>query len=333
MTKFDDVGWHLDAALEAGKPEENAGVHIGLYLAWAIRRDMANRANFLAEDLDQLTAGTLSGTDLLETIDNKLTSDDFNREGTAFTDWYYARYLDDYGLAFGSVADYAVHDDASSTLVIEPILDGRYREWVDAGRPAPNPSAVPDVPLGPISVAMPDLDQIDPQLAARYREQIESVAKEMGWNIVQLQPPPSPHDAPELEQLVPAEFASQMRMESRAGLFLLPPRLKADLKEWGIDQKATAMANGIGGSGQQTVTLTIWSIPGIDAARLFAVMPKVVRQPGAQCALRKAGNTEVYWCSRPEFASAGWARDGLIFYGSCPTAAVLENLISATLAQ
>ena len=30
--KYDDIEWHVDGAVDAGQPEENAGLHIGLYL-------------------------------------------------------------------------------------------------------------------------------------------------------------------------------------------------------------------------------------------------------------------------------------------------------------
>ena len=40
MTVYDKLDWHLDAALSAGKPEENAFSHIGLYLGWLVRNEV-----------------------------------------------------------------------------------------------------------------------------------------------------------------------------------------------------------------------------------------------------------------------------------------------------
>src|SRR5690349_15012547 len=40
VTSYDRIDWHLDSAIAAGQPEENAFAHIGLYLAWLIRHDL-----------------------------------------------------------------------------------------------------------------------------------------------------------------------------------------------------------------------------------------------------------------------------------------------------
>ncbi len=62
--KYDDVDWHIDGAIEAGQPEEQAFAHIGLYLSWLIRHDMHNPPMFPREHVASLKRGAMTGSDL-----------------------------------------------------------------------------------------------------------------------------------------------------------------------------------------------------------------------------------------------------------------------------
>ena len=46
MASYDKLDWHLDAAVAAGRLEENAFTHIGIYLAWLIRNNLHDPESF-----------------------------------------------------------------------------------------------------------------------------------------------------------------------------------------------------------------------------------------------------------------------------------------------
>lgn len=106
------------------------------------------------------------------------------------------------------------------------------------------------------------------------------------------------------------------------------PKIRKHLQELGTDKRAVAVAHAMAATGDGTVTVTICSIPGIDQARLNNLVPTIAKQPGARCAERTVGNETVYWCDRPEFQTATWARDGMVFYVSAISAARLVEMIA-----
>ncbi len=160
MGWFDRVDWHVDAAVDAGNPPENAFTHIGLYLAWAIRHDLHAPAAFDPDHIAAVKAGSMTGSDLADDIDGKLGRADFDREGAAFTEARYPDFLDAYSTEFADERDYSVVDDEAAYARIEPLLDRLYADWVAAGRP-PRP---PD----PLSEASPEPGAGSPIDRARF---------------------------------------------------------------------------------------------------------------------------------------------------------------------
>jgi hypothetical protein len=135
--KYDDVDYHDSAALEAGQPYEAAFVHIGLYLAWLIKRDLHDPRWFLADLVHALKAGSIRPTGLLNEVDGKLTSDLMTPEAISFTDARYKDYLAAYDTLFADRPDYSVRDDDESVARVGDLLDRLYGEWVAGGWPAP----------------------------------------------------------------------------------------------------------------------------------------------------------------------------------------------------
>ncbi|MCA1570346.1 MAG: hypothetical protein LC798_08540 [Chloroflexi bacterium] len=81
MTIYDRLDWHVDTAVSSGQPPENAFIHIGFYLAWLIRHDLHDPRHFPPEHVDAVKQGDMTGSDLADDIDAKLTSLDLNAEG------------------------------------------------------------------------------------------------------------------------------------------------------------------------------------------------------------------------------------------------------------
>jgi hypothetical protein len=65
---------------------ESAFAHIGLYLPWLIRHDMIKPEFFADEDVAEVKAGTMTGSDLQSDVDSKLFSRDYlvRRSGRSF---------------------------------------------------------------------------------------------------------------------------------------------------------------------------------------------------------------------------------------------------------
>ena len=81
-------------------------------------------------------------------------------EGRAFTDAYYGRYLDDFGVVFADQGVYGVTRDEDAFEQIARVIDQRYAEWVYAGRPELPPEDEPSEQLA----AMLDDADLPPEL-------------------------------------------------------------------------------------------------------------------------------------------------------------------------
>lgn len=141
---IDRIDWHYGAeGFPTDVPKENAGVHIGFFLAWAFERGMAGE--ILIEDvpeaLEKLAKREITGVDfLVKYCDTKLWEDDFNEDGAAFTIDYYQNndsdfaksfgyYLSDYNQVFAEYDDYYVPNDWGHFDRIKPILNERFAQW------------------------------------------------------------------------------------------------------------------------------------------------------------------------------------------------------------
>ena len=140
---IDRIDWHTDAAdFPQHLPEENAGVHIGFFLAWAFEPGMAGELHIEedSEALDKLARREISGVAfLLDFCDGKLWDEDFNEEGQAFAaDYYggdsdfskqYAEYLQDYNRVFNDYDDYHVENTWENYDKLKPVLNERFAQW------------------------------------------------------------------------------------------------------------------------------------------------------------------------------------------------------------
>jgi hypothetical protein len=110
---FDRAAWHEAAARDAGG--ERPFAHGALYRRWLGERGLLR--DDAAGAIDELAAASMTD------------------EGRAFSDAYYARYLDDFGAVFDDPGPYNVEADDDTFARIARVIDQRYAEWVYAGRP------------------------------------------------------------------------------------------------------------------------------------------------------------------------------------------------------
>ncbi|SRR6266571_8507219 len=133
---IDSADWHYGGNYPAGLPPENAGTHIGMYLAWIISRNLAG------EDLVRHAGDTytwvlnreVTGRDLLFTkLDEKFFDQLLSPEGQAFTRSYYESngYANDYDRVLcGDLPSlYHVADTWENFDKLAPVIDERLAAW------------------------------------------------------------------------------------------------------------------------------------------------------------------------------------------------------------
>ena len=148
---YDRIDWHSGGKFPDDLPEENGGIHIGMFLAWLLNQGMASdfhRTDSPGE-LRRLANREMTGLEfLIDACDGKLWEDDLNDQGNAFTvDYYDAKstfarqhgnFLQDYcdvfnrhaaaqGFEYPSV--YHVQNTWEKFDQLKPILDQRFSQW------------------------------------------------------------------------------------------------------------------------------------------------------------------------------------------------------------
>lgn len=326
-TVYDKLAWHDESAINAGQPAEHAFTHIGLYLAWLIRHDLHNPDFIRTDWAASVKAGEMTGSDLADAIDGTLASDAMTPEGQAFSDAYYETYVKDYEEAFGVVPDYGVPDDAASYGQVAPFIDRRYRAWVEEGRPAASPAGVGE-PSGPRGMAAfgPEWPLTEEQLS-----ELEKLLGESGFRVQQR---PSaermPHEALDLEELLAQGFTDPPMETSsvRASVFASSLVNRA-LKRLGVQTRDAYVAVGMGGGGQQTLTVTLYGVPGASASRLQDEFKTAIGLPTkGRWARREVAGKQVNWADGQEFTAAFWALDGLVLHVAAPDSGLVEKAIA-----
>lgn len=316
VATYDRLDWHYDSALAAGQPPEHAFTHIGFYVAWIIRHDLHNPKVFPASHVAAVKSGEMTGSDLADDIDTRLWPGDMTTEGRAFSDARYAVYLAEYETVFADLPDYAVVDEPANYARIAPVIDSLYAAWVAEGRPKPPPdeAATPDRPMRDPSAGL----DFSPDMS---REQIEAVMNEMAsqlGGVIDSPPTPEqmPHAAPDLEGLLPRDITTppldvSSVWASQWGSSLV----NRALKRLGVRPKDAVVVTGMGGSGEATLTVVLYGIPGIEADRLMTEFGSAIYPPArGKWAVREVSGQTVNWATSPEFTVAFWARDGLVVH-------------------
>jgi len=135
---YDKMKWHYDGEYPEDMPTENAGTHIGMFLAWCIENNLVGELHLedSIEELKQVKDREITGRDfLIEMCDEAFTDEDLNDEGNAFAEFYYAPddspYFDDYFDALNVDANniYEVENTWENYDKLKPFIDNRYAEW------------------------------------------------------------------------------------------------------------------------------------------------------------------------------------------------------------
>jgi hypothetical protein len=320
VTTFDRLDWHLEAAVERGRPPERAFTHIGLFLAWLIRHDLHDPAAFPADSaalVAGVRAGRLAGSALRDAVGDALTSDLLSMDGEAFTTWYYPAYLDDYAVAFADVADYGVADDDAAYARISPTIDRRLAEWQVAGTDVPPTPLTLDADTL-LAMSDADLDEAAQDLADaiagsddaadRFGDATgDEASHDTDGN-------GHPHDAPDLEALVPHEVGGlPLQISSTRVSDWQSSLLRLAVERLGVDPMDAFVALGLGGSGDDTVAVTLYAIPGVTQERLEAEFSRPdYLGDGQAWERREVAGKVVWWARTDDFDTAFYALGGLV---------------------
>jgi hypothetical protein len=132
--KYDDASWHYGGDFPKDLPPEAGATHIGMFLAWAILRDLVGELHSQesADSVQEVRERRMTGAQfLLKECDEKLTDEDLSKDANGFAQRYYEDdYLDDYCDVFGEVDEvYRVEDSWPNFDRLAPVLDKRFQEW------------------------------------------------------------------------------------------------------------------------------------------------------------------------------------------------------------
>lgn len=144
MSYIDRVDWHfLGEAFPKKLPQENAGIHIGMYLAWIINNNLIGEFH-LEESGDAIESIknriNTGNAFLINECDSKFCDEDLNDEGFEFTCYYYGysedntgtkQYIYDYAEMFikEPMSFFDVEDTWENYDKIKLVIDERYRSW------------------------------------------------------------------------------------------------------------------------------------------------------------------------------------------------------------
>ena len=132
---YDRIDWHSETTDSLDLPEEAGGTHIGMYLAWAITRNLSGpfHEEESAEALSLLKSRKITGCQfLIEQCDTKFWEEDLSPEGNEFSKFYYEQhYFDDYvnTLAQELESEYYIEDTWENFDAIAHVIDQRFAKW------------------------------------------------------------------------------------------------------------------------------------------------------------------------------------------------------------
>ena len=137
--KYDDGYWHLQAAVDAGQPEDNALTHIACVVYWAIARD-GFRQHDMEDAGESACVADIKARQVLPTVlldqymDLKLWSKDFTDQVAEFLNGYIDSYYpSDYEALFGKGL-YHVPNTWGTYDKAAAALDARFAQWQADGR-------------------------------------------------------------------------------------------------------------------------------------------------------------------------------------------------------
>ena len=135
---FDKMDWHA-VTFPDSIPYENAGTHIGMYLAWLVNNEMIQKEWYddFSDEFDRVKNRDMSGRDILmECFDETLLEDLMTDEALEFTsDYYDSAYVDDYAQVLSGEdtdSEFAVylHEDSWENYdKVEAVINTKFEQW------------------------------------------------------------------------------------------------------------------------------------------------------------------------------------------------------------
>jgi hypothetical protein len=136
--KYDDASWHLQGNFPADLSDLASATHIGMYAMWAWSNGLGGESYIETKDeFDEAmrTRKIMPGRLFLQLCDGKLTDEDFNENGNAFTQEYFNDnahgYIDDYKKCLGTEKEtiYHIKDNWENFEKISFILREKFLNW------------------------------------------------------------------------------------------------------------------------------------------------------------------------------------------------------------
>jgi hypothetical protein len=123
-----------------------------------------------------------------------------------------------------------------------------------------------------------------------------------------------PHDAPELEALVPPSIGGlPLQITSTRVSDWQSSLLRQAVEQLGVDPMDAFVALGLGGAGEDTVAVTLYAIPGVAQDRLEAEFSRPEYLGDNQSwERREIDGKQVWWASTADFDTAFYALGGLV---------------------
>ena len=135
---IDKADWHTDS-VASDLPEDAAGTHIGMFVAWGIINGLVAQPHEKEwkDSMDAVRTRSITGRDFLfSRRDGKFLEQDLTPDGVAFVTRYYSKhYFKDYerALCAGLPSIYHVADTWANYDKLAPVLDDRFAQWKNRG--------------------------------------------------------------------------------------------------------------------------------------------------------------------------------------------------------
>ncbi len=134
--KYDSASWHFDSDFPLELTIENAGTHMGFYMAFIINNNLIGdlHKNISQKGIEEVIQKKITGRDFLfKFCQGKIDDNDLNESACKFTEFYYLTgiYLEDYTRLLGNKHQsiYHVEDTWENYKIIKEKLTLRYKEW------------------------------------------------------------------------------------------------------------------------------------------------------------------------------------------------------------
>jgi len=133
--KYDDASWHYGGEFPEKSPQMFGATHIALFMKWCFYKGWVGEIHIEEEpeDTRRVVDGKLSATEFfIKYCDEKLTDEDFSKEGNIFAQQYYGDtglYLEDYAENFGELMYLAPEKDHDYKL-FSSMLDARFNSGI-----------------------------------------------------------------------------------------------------------------------------------------------------------------------------------------------------------